>query len=130
MFALPAVSVEMMLSFALTHLFTRPIQQGVQDWKDRIAIRTREEHSAPSDASTAQTLAPFLCYVCHTNATSKGSRPVAPLYPDAGDPRAVPLPFWTSHGLGTKLTKDDATKTRRMSEKEMQGIVQEFLLDE
>ncbi|KAJ1307519.1 hypothetical protein OPQ81_001617 [Rhizoctonia solani] len=99
-------------------LCERPVQPGVQAWKTQIAIRTFEPecgelplssntvnpeggqprsgtlptpdymaHSIPP--RTTPTLAPLLCYSCHTQLTSRGRVPVPK---HTSDP--VALPVW------------------------------------
>ncbi|CAE6515985.1 unnamed protein product [Rhizoctonia solani] len=99
-------------------LCERPVQPGVQAWKTQIAIRTFEPESRdlplssntvnsegghprsgtpPASDSmnhlvptrTTPTLAPLLCYSCHTQLTSRGRVPV-PRH--TSDP--VALPVW------------------------------------
>ncbi|CAE6416113.1 unnamed protein product [Rhizoctonia solani] len=99
-------------------LCKRPVQPGVQVWKTQIAIRTFEpeprdlplsantvnpegghprsdafstpdsmDHSVPNRATP--TLAPLLCYSCHTQLTSRGRVPVPKPTSDL-----VALPVW------------------------------------
>ncbi|CAE6415688.1 unnamed protein product [Rhizoctonia solani] len=96
-------------------LCKRPVQPGVQAWKTQIAIRTFEPESRdlPLSSNTVNpegghprsgtlptpdsmnhsratpTLAPLLCYSCHTQLTSRGRVPAPRHTPDP-----VALPVW------------------------------------
>ncbi|KAI9057286.1 hypothetical protein FKP32DRAFT_1638041, partial [Trametes sanguinea] len=133
----------------------RPAQRGVQEWKERISIRTRppSEHptilndptyaavnSTPAvdPASSRPSLTPYLCYACHTTLTSKSARPVPSPWPaDARSP-TVTLPVWTEARLSSAKGDGEVTEhvhgeilqTRRVGQEEMKGIVNEFLLDD
>ncbi|KAI0635822.1 hypothetical protein C8Q77DRAFT_1207753 [Trametes polyzona] len=127
----------------------RPAQRGVQEWKSRIAIRSRPPTDAaqndPNEAdpeASRPSLTPYLCYACHTTLTSRNARPVPPPWPavqPAASP-AVPLPMWTearlSSAMGSGSDGDDGRvhgevmQTRRVGQEEMKGIVNEFLLEE
>ncbi|KAK7691100.1 hypothetical protein QCA50_006203 [Cerrena zonata] len=115
-------------------LCSRPIQQGVQEWKTRISIRSHNtDDSTPSD-SVATALTPYLCYTCHTTLTSRSPRTAQ------DNPTNVPLPMWatsthttsfTSDALG--VNKDDDIEVfvgKRTTEEQMHNIVKGFLLDE
>ncbi|EPQ52610.1 hypothetical protein GLOTRDRAFT_64309, partial [Gloeophyllum trabeum ATCC 11539] len=53
-------------------LCNRPAQPGVQEWKNRISIRSLS--TDPPVSSEKASLAPYLCYACHTTLTSKSSK--------------------------------------------------------
>lgn len=125
----------------------RPVQDGVGKWKDRIAIRSRgSEDLAKTDSSfIIDSLAPYLCYVCHTTFTSRGARAPGALYPGETDfpPTLTPLPTWatSSRKLGTWLGSSvedtepeadeaDFTIARKLDRKEMRDSVKDFLLDD
>lgn len=117
---------------------SRPIQHGVQSWKDRIAIRSRDAPS-PTECPPSETgfLTPHLCYVCHTNVTSKSTRPAPSLYSDVrGDGDSVPLTVWTSYlldGLNSTDERDSGSggtsAVAGMSEQAMHEVVKDYLLD-
>lgn len=123
------------------------MQSGVQEWKARIAIRSSQgtEPTETNLSAATSSLAPYLCYVCHTTLTSKGARVPPPFYPDGIDlTRGLsPLPTWTTSSVSFKYATgnpavdvdadpDDGefTVTRKMPRSEMRDAVKEFLLDE
>ena len=118
----------------------RPIQEGVQHWKDRIAIRSRPKSSSTSRClDETHHLASHLCYVCHTNLTSKGARPAPPLYSRPPDSSLTTLPFWTSTDIGAggnavATGSCDAAEavggTRRFTKDELQETIKGFLLND
>ncbi|KAG9105002.1 hypothetical protein FRC06_002923 [Ceratobasidium sp. 370] len=99
-------------------LCEKPVQSGVQVWKAQIAIRAFEPVSSLVGADTPaqsdpispaaelvptpiasehpglSTLAPSLCYACHTQLTSRG-RTIAPL----SAAEVVTLPVWVRPNL-------------------------------
>lgn len=96
-----------------------PIQAGIQEWQSRISIRSRDDsHLLPSPASTS--LAPHLCYGCHTTLTSRSSRPAPSLGLPPPDRSTVPLPLWVGPGMPRS----------RMGEQQMKDVVSEFLLED
>ncbi|EMD33514.1 hypothetical protein CERSUDRAFT_160477 [Gelatoporia subvermispora B] len=110
-------------------LCERPAQEGVQEWKARISVRTTAQatdavvlssSSTPrtDDAAAAQ-LAPHLCYACHTTLTSRNARPPPPLFPSVSKESSVTLPAW----VGPRMR-------RKVGEGEMKAAIQEFLLEE
>ncbi|KZT06167.1 uncharacterized protein LAESUDRAFT_701114 [Laetiporus sulphureus 93-53] len=108
-------------------LCARPIQAGVQEWKSRISIRSRSPPSNPHETEKGLSLTPFLCYACHTTLTSKSSRPTPSLDTSMTKPSAVPLPTW----VGPQLSqRDEVFRAARMGKERMQGVVQDFLLDD
>lgn len=125
----------------------RPVQSGVQEWKARIAIRSfeDEENSRTDLLSPVPSLAPFLCYVCHTTFTSRGARVPPALYQDDPTPShdLTPLPIWTTSsrplhmhsgrpaGNSDPESEEEAfTVTRKLQRSEMRDAMKEFLLDE
>ncbi|PSR75559.1 hypothetical protein PHLCEN_2v9039 [Hermanssonia centrifuga] len=112
----------------------RPVPEGVQEWKARISIRS---HETPSDAPVPLTspdltsLAPFICYVCHTTLTSKGTRAAPPLFPpEVGTPGMVSLPSWSNARMSVSTDGGESNTGRRIREPEMREIVKEYLLDD
>ncbi|KAG5652117.1 hypothetical protein H0H81_006254 [Sphagnurus paluster] len=95
----------------------RPAQDGVQDWKARISIRSfadagsfatyrpphfpeRDLSITPSPAPTpAPSLTPFLCYACHTTLTSRSSRGTTVRAAPGPTGHPVPLPVWVGGNL-------------------------------
>lgn len=127
----------------LTHV-RRPAQEGVQEWKARIAIRSRNELGAADPArpsATAHTLAPYLCYVCHTTLTSKGTRALPILYPSIANSSAtITVPSWTSSHMRENQVlsvEGDATAEepvlvshRKMGQEELRQALDGFILDD
>ena len=122
----------------------RPAQEGVQEWKARIAIRSRSEMTTldtfPPNAA-ADTLAPHLCYVCHTTLTSKGTRALPSLYPSIENSSAVVgMPTWTGSRITghQNFTVADATTVeepvvvsrRKMGQEELRQALDGFILDD
>lgn len=95
-----------------------PIQDGVQEWKSRISIRSRDG-SQREPSPTSATLTPRLCYGCHTTLTSRSSRPAPSLGLPSSDRSTVPLPLWVGSGVPRS----------RLSEQQMKDAVSEFLLE-
>ena len=123
------------------------MQSGVQEWKARIAIRSNnDEQAGGTNLSTAvPSLAPYLCYVCHTTFTSKGARAPPPLYSDNSElaHEFSPLPTWTTSARPFRLSNEvspvvdepdpdgnEFTVTRKLPRSEMRDVVNKFLLDE
>ncbi|KAH8822991.1 hypothetical protein DL96DRAFT_1620078 [Flagelloscypha sp. PMI_526] len=102
-------------------LCQRPAQQGVQEWKARISIRTRDvnvdELAIPAPASS---LTPFLCYACHTTLTSRSSRGAT----STGTTTQVVPPSWAISA------KEELWVERRLDETAQRAQVAEFLLDD
>lgn len=118
-----------------------PIQLGVQDWKDRIAIRSRDvaNNTAEDNASSEATdhLSRYLCYVCHTDLTSNSARPVPPLYPSIENLGEITTPVWTSSlipsltGIVTpRIGGEPSSVLAPMSEAAMRNVVKDYLLDD
>ncbi|KAF5391537.1 hypothetical protein D9757_002368 [Collybiopsis confluens] len=111
-------------------LCERPLQPGVQEWKSRISIRATAP-SSPSSAPVLRSLAPLLCYSCHTSLTSRSSKSIS----TKSENSPTPLPFWASahlNALNTVNAKDeggDVWITRRVGHNEMKGAIGEFLLE-
>jgi cytoplasmic tRNA 2-thiolation protein 2 len=135
------------LLYTMLMLRRRPVQAGMQEWKGRIAIRSfeDEEHSRADLSAPLPSLAPFLCYVCHTTFTSRGARAPPALYQD--DPTLshdlTPLPIWTAGSLpfhthvsrsvgnnDPELGEEELHDIRKLQRSEMRDVVKEFLLDE
>jgi cytoplasmic tRNA 2-thiolation protein 2 len=137
----------------------------VRAWKAKTAIRVRDVgDAAPADAPTlapavltleptGPTLAPRLCYACHTALTSRSSKSAA-RGGDAAGAETLPLPVWTAAGLaalsrvgieggadtgameseeGSGVVEADAPEmweTRRLDPAAMRSVVGEFLLED
>lgn len=95
-----------------------PVQEGIQEWKSRISIRSRDD--SPPPPSVSPSLTPYLCYGCHTTLTSRSSRPAPPLELPPPDRSTVPLPLWVGSGM----------PRARMGEQQMKDVVSEFLLED
>ncbi|VDC04801.1 unnamed protein product [Peniophora sp. CBMAI 1063] len=122
-----------------------PMQPGVQEWKARISIRSRSNGDTTTTGTPAtQSLAPLLCYACHTTLTSRSSRSAAPGKASAGSTAPiVKLPIWAAScahsGTGTAVELADASthstrsdeiwETKPLDRREMRAAVGEFLLD-
>ncbi|KIK97758.1 hypothetical protein PAXRUDRAFT_824580 [Paxillus rubicundulus Ve08.2h10] len=99
-------------------LCQRPLQEGLEDWKNRISIRSYSDAKLTSDLCHLPLLAPFgaselstpphqppsilthLCYSCQATFTSRSSRGPKPA-PSSIDvsgalPLSTPLPVWVS----------------------------------
>ena len=132
------------LTMSPTH---RPAQEGVQEWKARISIRSPPS-SANASSPTSEavpppdpdphsqnaSLTPLLCYPCHTTLTSRSARLAPSLWPGAapagGD--ATPLPVWTEARVAavTSTYAGEVLRTKAMLREEMKEAVSGFLLDE
>ncbi|KZV68309.1 hypothetical protein PENSPDRAFT_754241 [Peniophora sp. CONT] len=123
-----------------------PMQPGVQEWKARISIRSRSDGAAvAADAPEIRSLAPLLCYACHTTLTSRSSRSAAPNKSGAESKNpVVNLPMWTSacaqlesgpaeQWLGTpeesSPSSQEVWETKRMDRQNMRSALGQFLLD-
>ncbi|KAI0078820.1 hypothetical protein K474DRAFT_1593380 [Panus rudis PR-1116 ss-1] len=123
-------------------LCERPVQHGVQEWKARISIRSRQtddEQTQPSSTSVPPSLTHYLCYACHTTLTSRTPRPMVTPFPSNGPPTSVPMPVWTltnvrdlhlSDSLEDETGEEAVGNVRKMSESEMKDAVKDFLLDD
>ena len=107
--------------------FTRPVQPGVQEWKERISIRNMsldvmdlsdvnlENGSTERPERHNHILASSLCYACHTTLTSRSSRGARKVAGIGAAVHNVPLPTWVSKNL---------CENSRIREQ-----IQEFLID-
>lgn len=120
----------------------RPKPVGVFDWKARISIRTLPSSTAPPDTEAippasddpANTLAPHLCYACHTMLTSRSPRSIVP------PPGGTALPLWAGpgpQGLSEGLLdvepdgiEGELRATKGMDRSDMKEAISDFLLDE
>ncbi|KDQ15957.1 hypothetical protein BOTBODRAFT_31411 [Botryobasidium botryosum FD-172 SS1] len=100
----------------------RPAQAGVQEWKTRISIWSRTALAPDEPVKGAKSLAPYLCYGCHTSLTSRSSRGGSGLVP------SMALPRWTGENL-TQLgrAKDEVREGNRLA---MKREIEEFLIDD
>ncbi|KIK63041.1 hypothetical protein GYMLUDRAFT_41346 [Collybiopsis luxurians FD-317 M1] len=120
-------------------LCERPLQPGVQDWKSRISIRATTV-SPNSAAPIPLSIAPLLCYSCHTTLTSRSSKAVS----NFGN-ASIPLPIWAAvhlngspsdpnsiyaEGLEDKREANrDVWVTRKAGPDEMKAVIGDFLLE-
>ena len=138
-------------------LFLRPAQRGVQEWKERISIRSYSDTSSsvvseefspthPSQDSTLgdvsgpispQSLTPYLCYACHTTLSSRSSRGAAITSLSGSDLASnTPLPMWVRHNLvpaNPPLPKDglQANETPsgvKLTREDMRVLIEDSLL--
>ena len=116
--------------FLIDALFCRPYKQGVLEWKAKISIRTLHKEQVFNDADnidSAHTLAPHLCYACHTTLTSRSSRAVRP------DPTRntdnIPLPVWTRAAIMTNY-EGDTLRVKHLDRDEMKSAISEFLVND
>ncbi|KAG5643017.1 hypothetical protein DXG03_001755 [Asterophora parasitica] len=140
-------------------LCERPAQYGLQDWKSRISIRSfkdessfglyrpphfpeRDPANAPEPTSSSPSLAPFLCYSCHTTLTSRSSRGTTAVTASRDNP--VPLPMWVTSNLTsasrTPVRSEDTDgsldepqelwSSHKMDAAQMKAAVADFLLDD
>ena len=133
----------------------RPYTPGVLEWKARISIRSLDsiddtsttapspQPPKPQEAPSKLTLAPRLCYACHTHLTSRTPRPRESA--EGLNVSAVALPMWTSASLADtavseRENKEDVNesvegdaevwRTQKMDRGEMRETVGSFLLDD
>ncbi|KAI0065098.1 hypothetical protein BV25DRAFT_1851290 [Artomyces pyxidatus] len=119
-----------------------PAQSVVQEWKSRISIRSFTGLD-PSGTDASNSLAPFLCYSCHTTLTSRSSRGTG--LPKAGGiPALVAPPVWSQARLAQKDHADaqlgtnsldglqdrgpEIWETKSLKPDEMKAVVDEFIL--
>ncbi|KZT19031.1 hypothetical protein NEOLEDRAFT_1124699 [Neolentinus lepideus HHB14362 ss-1] len=96
-------------------LCNRPSQGQVKAWKDRISIRSLSSSPLPSTSPAQPSLAPYLCYMCHTTLTSKSSKkPNSAVSTEKGDgvesKVEVPVPQWVGAritAMGREVMKDE-----------------------
>lgn len=111
-------------------LCARPIQEGIQEWKSRISIRSRS--SAKPDISedpidSHASLMQHLCYACHTTLTSRSSRPRPSLDHSGAEFDSVALPVWVGPEL---LERDEVFESSQLDDRQKRTVIQEFLLDD
>lgn len=121
----------------------RPIQEGIEDWQERISIRSREEGTSATESSATAivpSLTPFLCYTCHTSFTSRSTRPAPLSYADSVPSTPyTPLPMWMDRL--PRLSDPDRAQTgdhvdeeimvaRKMGREEMRNAVKDFLIND
>ncbi|KAF9267789.1 hypothetical protein L218DRAFT_893922 [Marasmius fiardii PR-910] len=119
-------------------LCQRPLQRGVQEWKERISIRGESQGPA-RNSLTESSLTPYLCYACHTTLTSRTSRS-APT-----STSTFPLPIWVySHvhsggtkvngaggevGLNSVIHNSEVWERWKVGHEEMKVSISDFLLE-
>lgn len=116
---------------------SRPVQQGIEDWKSRTSIRTLDAAEPTNDVvRDSQFLSPYLCYACHTTLTSRSSRGGV-----QSGTTSVRLPVWTgqhlmdarwdsANGDSGHETNNEVWKRRRVKEEEMKTAIGDFLLED
>lgn len=110
---------------------SRPVQAGIQEWKNKISIRSypdsKAENRLPPHVRTPEiqnleisdTTMSRLCYACHTTWTSKNIRGRAVMGTD------IPAPIWASvHSMD-----GDVWARKRVNAQDMQAIIGDSLLD-
>ncbi|ESK94693.1 cytoplasmic trna 2-thiolation protein 2 [Moniliophthora roreri MCA 2997] len=123
-------------------LCERPLQRGVQEWKDRISIRLTSDVPPESPTPVMRSLTPHLCYSCHTTLTSRSSRSVA-----VSSVSPSPLPLWVQSQLNRRqsgavdlgnessvnaevVRKDsEVWERRKVAPDEMRTAISDFLLE-
>ncbi|KDQ24464.1 hypothetical protein PLEOSDRAFT_1047482 [Pleurotus ostreatus PC15] len=123
-------------------LCQRPTQFRAQQWKSQISILS---YSNSKESTDRISLAPSLCYACHTSLTGRNSRSVnrsVKTHDDITSDVPTPLPVWVqshasmqsnSRGSGTSLIDDASTdimKVRKMNREEMKEQIGSYLLDD
>lgn len=112
-----------------------PVQTSVQEWKARISIRNLKPKEA--GLPTQQTLAPLLCYSCHTTLTSRSSRRAVKYTPETEADR-VTLPVWAAAALTTRgsstdidnMTSEEIWRSDKMDTSQLKNSIQEFLIED
>ncbi|KAH7909493.1 hypothetical protein BJ138DRAFT_1155079 [Hygrophoropsis aurantiaca] len=128
-------------------LCQRPMQHDIQEWKNRISIRSFGEAKLASDLHTPpnphnnmpppplssqsidQTLSltPHLCYSCHTTLTSRSSRGLK-----STGSLPVPLPVWVSPPLldSARVVNPDEDRGEVFQNRQpMRDAIAEYLLE-
>ncbi|KAL1744468.1 hypothetical protein HDZ31DRAFT_38611 [Schizophyllum fasciatum] len=101
-------------------LCQRPAQPDIADWKDKTSIRSLDIDEAHFSGAS---LAPALCYACHTTLTSRSSRG-ATTRSDA--PAQVPLPVWISDEQHHR----SSLHGRRLSSQQMKESIADYLIED
>ncbi|KAF8134912.1 hypothetical protein EV363DRAFT_1256750 [Boletus edulis] len=140
-------------------LCQRPIQEGLDDWKTRISIRSYSDAKLGPDLVYLPTPVPpnssdvtmsdqcpsiskQLCYSCRTTLTSRGSRAAKPTQPrvihSTQQPLSAPLPLWVSASCAQLRTEDrqlmvlgngEVWVGKRQDDATQRNEIAEFLLD-
>lgn len=100
----------------------RPAQSGVQEWKERISVRSLNEalfHESTDTSHDALLLTPLLCYACHTLLTSRSSRGTRRIESLGNNIEHVPMPEWVGENAQRSLK----------SRKEMREEIDKFLIN-
>ncbi|KAF9533825.1 hypothetical protein CPB83DRAFT_902530 [Crepidotus variabilis] len=136
-------------------LCERPAQRRVQDWKAQISIRsysdatpavsgiTKPTHlsddeisnltQAKQESKPEPSLAPYLCYACHTTLTSRSIRGMtAPL--SAQRAKETPLPMWVRSTLDGVVAKDsvdsEMIQSKKLTSQDIKSQIEQYLIDE
>lgn len=95
------------------------MQEGIQDWKDRISVRRFQgENADNNEKSDASYLAPHLCYACNTTLTSRSNRSTRQTTAGEVDTRNLLVPSWVESNLSSS-----------MSRHKMEERIRDFLLE-
>jgi len=118
-------------SFDMSCSNFRPVQAGIQEWKNKISIRSypdsKAEDGSPlhvrrpeiQNLESSDTITSRLCYACHTTWTSKNIRDRAVRGMN------IPVPIWASvHSMN-----GDVWARKRVDAQGMQAIIGDSLLD-
>ena len=128
MYTLPTVSVPLLIEGNRRLKVHRPIQEGLDDWKSRISIRSYSDTKlgpdlvylptpAPSNTSDIlitsdqyPSISTHLCYSCRTTLTSRGNRASKPtpskVTHSDQSPLSAPLPLWVSASCARPRAQD------------------------
>ena len=110
---------------------SRPVQAGIQEWKNKISIRSYPDSKAENrlpphvhspeiqNLGISDTITSRLCYACHTTWTSKNIHGRAVRGTD------IPAPIWASvHSID-----GDVWVRKRVDTQDMQATISDTLLD-
>ncbi|KIJ66861.1 hypothetical protein HYDPIDRAFT_149886 [Hydnomerulius pinastri MD-312] len=137
-------------------LCCRPLQEGLEDWKGRISIRsysdtkltsdlmhlpwpTPSNTSVPSSSSDQPpSITRSLCYSCQTTLMSRSSRGTKSVPLGGGISQSAPLPLWVSgHHMGPHPSREELVmsgngeiwRQNTRGEAENRSTIAEFLLE-
>jgi len=125
------LNIHSLSSFDMSSSDSRPVQAGIQEWKNKISIRSYPDFKAENrllphvrrpeiqNLEISDTITSRLCYSCHTTWTSKNIRGRVVRGTD------IPAPIWASvHSMD-----GDVWARKRLDAQDMQAIISDSLLD-